>query len=115
MTEAESLRDFRPADNKWSVRGWHVAAIASAMLAGLLTPAWLFALTADIGMLAFVWALLATPVAALALITCAVNITLYVRFGSGFSRRGAWLAGGVVLGICVEWLAFWLWPLTETC
>ena len=115
MFEAESLRDFRPADNKWSVRGWHIAGIASAILAGLLTPVWLFALVTHYVLIAGMWAMPATLLAALALATCGVNTALYRRFGSLLSRRGIWVSGLCLLVIGAQWIVLALWRWEGDC
>jgi uncharacterized membrane protein (GlpM family) len=115
MTEAESLRRFRPADNTWSVRGGLLAALLSALLAGLLTPVWLFALVTHYVVLARPWELAATMLAAIALVTGVANMTLHVRFASRLSLRGAWVSGLCVLVIGAEWLVVWLWTWTGYC
>ena len=111
----ESLRVPLANDNSVWVRVWLMAGLTCALFTALLIPVWLFALVTHYVMIAGLWAIPATVVAAIALIMFVVNLVLYTRSASELSMRSLLLSGASMFVIGIEWLVVWAWTWEGYC
>src|SRR5262245_30426372 len=101
-------------DSVWG-RVWFIAGMISALLAGLLTPVWLFALITHYVMIAGMRFLPSGVVAAIALITFVAALVRHSRLATERSMQTLMLTGISVFAIALEWFVVVAWPWEGAC